>query len=334
MLLKMPSHANSGEWLATSSGPGPDKIRLIAVVGPTAVGKTEFAIRLAEQFNGEIIGADSRQIYRMMDIGTAKPNSQQWARVRHHLIDVVSPDETLTLGQYKALATGAIREIASRGKLPFIVGGSGLYLKTVLEGWTIPEVAPDAELRERLQAEAQTYGNEHLYRRLQAVDPVAASKVDQRNVRRIIRYLEVYYATGDPISARQHKFPPPYQILQIGLTLPRSQLYRRIEARVDEMIAQGLVEEVRHLLALGYSADLPALSGFGYRQIIRHLRGQCSLAEAVEDTKKESRRFVHRQYAWFPLDDPNILWLEAGEAAFGGARHALSSIVTIDGRSA
>jgi tRNA dimethylallyltransferase len=298
-------------------------IKLIAIVGPTAAGKTSLAIRLAETCDGEIIGADSRQIYRHMDIGTAKPTASERARVSHHLIDLVEPDETLTLGQYKQLANAAIEEISSRGKLPFIVGGTGLYLKTVLEGWTIPAVEPNFTLRAQLLAEAQTHGNAYLHQKLQNVDPSAAQKVDARNVRRVIRYLEVYYATGEPISSRQSKEPPPYETLQLGLTLPREKLYRRIDERVDEMMAHGLLDEVRHLLAMGYDADLPSLSGFGYRQLIQHLRGELTLEQAVVETKKETRRFVRRQYAWFPLDDPNILWLDADGDPFVRACAAL-----------
>ena len=307
--------------------PGALPIRLIAIVGPTAVGKTALAIQLAERFGGEIIGADSRQIYRFMDIGSAKPSVAERLRVPHHLIDIVTPDESLTLGQYKELATACIHAIASRGKVPLIVGGTGLYLKTIIEGWTIPEVAPDYALRERLLAQAQAHGNAALYEQLQAVDPNAAGKVDPRNVRRVVRYLEVYHATGQPISSRQHKIAPPYHLLQIGLTMPRAQLYDRIDARVDAMMSQGLLEEVRRLVDMGYDPDLPALSGFGYRQLIQYLHGSLSLDDAVAETKKETRRFVRRQYAWFPLDDPNILWLEAGDQALLNAEKAVAEFL-------
>ena len=307
--------------------PGGLPIRLIAIVGPTAVGKTALAIQLAERFGGEIIGADSRQIYRFMDIGSAKPGVAERLRVPHHLIDIVRPDESLTLGKYKELATACIQDIASRGKVPLIVGGTGLYLKTIIEGWTIPEVAPDYSLREKLLAQAQEHGNTALYKQLQAVDPAAAGKVDPRNVRRVVRYLEVYHTTGQPISSRQHKVAPPYRLLQIGLTMPRARLYDRIDARVDAMMSQGLLEEVRRLVDLGYEPDLPALSGFGYRQLIRHLRGSLSLDDAVAETKTETRRFVRRQYAWFPLGDPSILWLEAGDQALSEAGKAVAQFV-------
>jgi tRNA dimethylallyltransferase len=309
---------------------GGPRIRLIAIEGPTAVGKTALAIELAERFDGEIIGADSRQVYRFMDIGSATPTSAERSRVPHHLIDIVAPDETLTLGQYKELATGCIYDIVRRGKLPLIVGGTGLYLKAIIEGWTIPEVAPDYALRERLLADASAQGNAALYEKLLAVDPVAAGKVDPRNVRRVVRYLEVYHATGQPISSRQHKIAPPYDLLQIGLTLPRAELYQRIDARVDAMMAQGLLDEVRRLVDMGYDPDLPALSGFGYRQLIRHVLGGISLTDAIEETKKESRRFVRRQYAWFPLADQNILWLHAGNGAVTQASEAVEEFVLRD----
>src|SRR5512143_2634252 len=228
------------------------RIRLVAIVGPTAVGKTALSLRLAEHFGGEIIGADSRQFYRGMDIGTAKPTVEERARVPHHLIDLVAPNEVLTLGQYRTLAYRCIDEIAGRGRLPIIVGGTGLYLKTVVEGWTIPEVEPNQLLRAQLEQEVREHGPHALHERLQAVDPAGAAKVDPRNVRRVVRYREVAASEGGPISARQGKSPPPYDILQIGLTLPRETLYRRIDERVDAMLAAGLLTEVQALVAAGY----------------------------------------------------------------------------------
>lgn len=317
----MPSNADSA---LSSNGPHASvRIPVVAIVGPTAVGKTALAIALGERFDCELIGADSRQIYRFMDIGTAKPTAAERARIPYHLIDLVTPDETLTLMQYKQLANDCIQSIHARGELPLLVGGTGLYVKAVLEGWTIPEVAPDYTLRAELEREAQLHGIDHLYRRLQQADPVAALKVDPRNVRRVIRYLEVYQVAGEPISSRQSKQPPPFDILQIGLTLPRDQLYSRIDARVDAMMRAGLLDEVRELLARGYDEDLPSLSGFGYRQMIEHLRGRMSLEQAVYETKKETRRFVRKQYAWFPLGDHSILWLNADESSLERASDAI-----------
>lgn len=297
--------------------------RLVALVGPTAVGKTALSIRLAQRFGAEILGADSRQIYRFMDIGTAKPTAGERALVKHHLIDIVAPDEVLSLYQYRQLALAAIDEVCARDHLPIMVGGSGLYTKAVVEGWTVPQVEGNPEMRASLEQQAQAEGAQSLWERLQRVDPRAAAKVDARNVRRVIRYLEVYAATGEPISSQQHKVPPAFPVLQLGLTMPREALYRRIDERVEAMFAAGFVDEVRALLARGYAPDLPALSGFGYHQIIRFLSGDWSLADAVRETKLETRRFVRRQYAWYRLDDPSIQWLHADEDSFGLASEVL-----------
>jgi tRNA dimethylallyltransferase len=284
---------------------------LIALVGPTAVGKTAMAIRLGQRLKIEVVSADSRQIYRGLDIGTAKPTAQERQRVPHHLIDIVEPDETLTLAQYQALAGNAINDIQQRGCLPLLVGGTGQYVRAVLEGWQVPQVPPDPHLRQRLEQEAKALGSQAFHERLRAVDPVAADAIDPRNVRRVIRALEVYQKTGRPISELQRKEPPPYRVLQIGLTLPRAELYRRIDSRIDQMLEKGLVEEVRSLLAQGYSADLPAMSSLGYRQITSYLRGESTLDEAARQIKRETRRFVRQQYVWFRLDDPAIHWFDA-----------------------
>ncbi len=287
--------------------------RVVALVGPTAVGKTALSLRLAHTLGGEIISADSRQIYRGMDIGTAKATPQEQALVPHHLLDIAAPDEQLTLAHYKALADAAIRAIWSRGKLPLLVGGTGLYVRAVLEGWRVPEVPPNEALRQRLYQQAEREGHKSLHRALAAVDPEAAQSIDARNVRRVVRALEVYHETGQPISQLQGKEPPHYDVLRIGLTMPRSALYARIDARVEAMLANGLVEEVRSLLAQGYGPDLPALSGLGYRQIAQYLAGEIGLEEAVALIKRHTRRFVRQQYNWFRLDDPAIHWLDASD---------------------
>ncbi|HEY65688.1 MAG TPA: tRNA (adenosine(37)-N6)-dimethylallyltransferase MiaA [Caldilineae bacterium] len=283
---------------------------LIAIVGPTAVGKTALSLDLAEAIDGEIVSADSRQIYRYMDIGTAKPTPAERARVPHHLLDVVDPDQTLTLAQYQRMAYAAIEEIHRRGRVPLLVGGTGLYVRAVLEGLRIPEVPPQPELRAQLQAEAAEKGAQALHDRLAALDPVAAARIDPRNVRRVIRALEVCLVTGRPISELQQASPPPYRILRVGLTRPRAELYARIDARVDAMIEAGLVGEVRSLLARGYGPDLPAMSGLGYRQICRYLAGEVTLEEAVREIKRKTRRFVHQQQTWFRPDDPRIRWFD------------------------
>lgn len=283
---------------------------LLALVGPTAVGKTALSLELAEALDGEIVSADSRQIYRHMDIGTAKPTPAERARVPHHLIDVVDPDQPLTLAEYQRLAYAAIADIHRRGRLPLLVGGTGLYVRAVLEGLRIPAAPPDAALRARLEEEAAAAGAAALHARLAALDPAAAARIDPRNVRRVIRALEVCLSTGRPISEQQEAEPPPYRVLRLGLTRPRPELYARIDARVDAMIAAGLVDEVRELLARDYSPHLPALSGLGYRQIIRYLAGELSLEDAVQEIKRKTRRFVHQQQTWFRPDDPRIRWCD------------------------
>ncbi len=283
---------------------------LIAIVGPTGIGKTALGIALARQFNGEIVSADSRQIYRDMDIGTAKATAEERAAAPHHLVDIVPPDAVLTLAEFHDRATATIADIHARGKLPLLVGGTGQWVKAVIEGWGIPRVPPDAELRAQLEAEAAAIGAEAFHAKLAVVDPDAAAKLDYRNVRRVIRALEVYLKTGVPISVHQKKTPPPYHILQIGLTMSREQLYLRVDSRIDAMMAAGFPAEVENLLARGFGLNLPSMSGLGYRQLGRHLRGEISLDDAVALTKKETHRFIRQQYNWFRLDDPAIHWID------------------------
>ncbi|MBM3187255.1 MAG: tRNA (adenosine(37)-N6)-dimethylallyltransferase MiaA [Chloroflexi bacterium] len=287
--------------------------RVLVIVGPTAVGKTALAIVLGQALGGEAISADSRQVYRYMDIGTAKPTAEEQAALPHHLINIVNPDQVLTLAEYQRLAAAAIAEVWARGRLPILVGGTGQYVCAVLEGWAVPRVPPNPGLRAELQAQAERDGHEALHRALERVDPVAAQRIDARNVRRVIRALEVYRETGEPISRLQRASPPGYRTLQIGLTMSRPALYERIDARVDRMLAQGLVEEVRELVERGYGYDLPAMSGLGYRQIGQYLRGQVSLAEAVALIKRHTRRCVRQQYNWFRLTDERIVWYDRAE---------------------
>lgn len=287
---------------------------VVAVVGPTAAGKTALSLALAQALGGEIVSADSRQIYRGMDIGTAKATAEEQARAPHHLLDIVDPDQILTLAEYQRLAYAAIADIHARGRLPLLVGGTGQYVRAVLEGWRIPEVAPQPDLRAALEAEAAVHGAEALHARLAALDPIAAGRIDPRNVRRVIRALEVCLATGRPISELQTKSPPPYVVAQIGVTRPRPELYARIDARVERMIAAGLVDEVRCLADAGYDWDLPAMTGLGYRQIGQYLRGEITLDEAIALIKRGTRRFVQQQYNWFRPGDPAIRWVDPGNA--------------------
>jgi tRNA dimethylallyltransferase len=292
------------------------------------VGKTETAVQLCRDLGGEIISADSRQIYRKLDIGTAKPTPEERAAAVHHLVDVIDPDEVLGLAEYQELAYAAIDDILARGRAPFLVGGTGQWVRAVVEGWGVPRVPPDHALRAELEAEAEQAGPEALHARLAAVDPVAAAKIDYRNVRRVIRALEVHLKTGVPISRHQRAQPPPYRILQVGLTMPRQALYARVDARIERMLDEGLVDEVRSLLAQGYSLNLPAMSSLGYRQIGRYVACELGLDEAVGLIKRETRRYIRQQYNWFRLDDPRIHWFDASGEFYGDLRKLVGGFVT------
>jgi tRNA dimethylallyltransferase len=272
---------------------------LTAIVGPTAVGKTALAVALARRIGGEIVSADSRQVYRLMEIGTAKPTAAERAAAPHHLIDIRDPDEPFSLADYQELAAAAVAAIVARGRAPLLVGGTGQYLAAVLEGWQVPRVAPNPELRAALEAEAEAGGAAALHARLAAVDPQAAAQIDPRNVRRVVRALEVHAVTGRPISAQQTREPPPYAIRTIWLTRPRDELYARADARVDAMAAAGLADEVAGLLRRGYGWELPAMSSLGYIQLRPYLEGAASLAECVERLKFDTHSFIRRQGAWF-----------------------------------
>ncbi|MGN6363050.1 MAG: tRNA (adenosine(37)-N6)-dimethylallyltransferase MiaA [Thermomicrobiales bacterium] len=271
---------------------------LIVIAGPTAVGKTAAAIALALRHNGEIVSADSRQVYRGLDIGTAKPTPDELAAVPHHLLDIREPDEPFSLADYVALARTAIVGIHARGHLPILAGGTPLYLNAVVEGWRVPSAPPDLALRTKLEQEAAAHGLAALEARLAAVDPVAAGRA-RGNARRVVRALEVYMLTGQPMSAQEGKEPPPYHIWQAVLTLDRAALHARIDARVERMIAAGLVEEVRALLERGYAPDLPALSGIGYAEIVAYLRGESTLPDAIARIKTNTHRYVRHQETWF-----------------------------------
>lgn len=283
---------------------------LVAIVGPTAVGKTAISLQLAQDFNGEIVSADSRQIYRGLDIGTDKAPPAARHAVPHHLLDIVAPDEVFSLAQYQRAAYAAIDDIHRRSRLPLLVGGTGLYVRAVLDGLGIPEAPPDEALRAELEQAARSEGPLALHARLTALDPVAAGRIDPRNVRRVVRALEVCLVTGVPISQLQTASPPPYRTLRLGLTRPRAALYERIDRRVDEMMAHGLVEEVERLLAAGFAPPLPAMTGLGYGQIAQYLRGELTLEEAVSAIKRQTRRLVHQQSTWFRADDPRIRWFD------------------------
>jgi len=291
-----------------------DRSPLVIILGPTGVGKTALAIDLAKNLGGEIVSADSRQIYRYMDIGTAKPTKGQQARIPHHLIDIAPPDYSLSLAEYQDAAYRAIEEILRRGKIPFLVGGSGQYITALEEGWSIPRVPPNRELRAELEAFARANSPASLHERLRQVDSVAAERIHPNNARRVIRALEVCMLTGQAISDLQRKRPPPYRIIRLGLQLPRAVLYPRVDARLDAMIAAGLVEEVARLLDMGYERTLPSMSSLGYREIAAHLLDSAPLDAAIERAKFSTHDFIRRQDVWFRGHDNGILWHNAESA--------------------
>ncbi len=284
---------------------------LVVLVGPTAVGKTATALDLAEALSAEIVSADSRYLYRGLDIGTAKPSAAELARVPHHMIDVTTPDQPWSLSQYQAAAYAAIDAIRARGRLPLLVGGTGQYVRALTEGWQLPAGEPGGALRLELEQTLARDGLGALVERLRALDPESAASVDLRNPRRVIRALEVVLTTGESFAAQRRKQAPPYPATLVGLSRSRTELYARIDARVDAMLAAGLVEEVGGLVAQGYGWELPAMSALGYRQIGEYLRGECSLDEAAASIKRVTRQFVRRQANWFKPNDPAIRWFPA-----------------------
>jgi tRNA dimethylallyltransferase len=286
---------------------------LVVVVGPTAVGKTALSLHLGEALAGEVVSADSRLFYRGMDIGTAKPTPEERARVPHHLIDIAEPDGTVGLAEFQDMAYAAIADVRARGKRPLLVGGTGQYVRAIVEGWRIPRVGPDPTLRAELRARAEREGAASLHAQLAQLDPDAAGRIDPRNVRRVVRALEVCLLTGQPISQQQRKRPPPYRILQIGLTMERAALYARADRRAEAMIAAGLEEEVRQLVEAGYGWDLPAMSGLGYAQFRPYFEGQATLEQVVAEIRRATRRFIRHQYNWFRLNDRAIRWFDVTE---------------------
>ena len=290
-----------------------DKLPLILIVGPTAVGKTEIAIQLAERLNGEIVSADSRLFYRGMDIGTAKPTREEQARVPHHLIDVANPDETWSLAQFQQEARRVIAEIHARGRLPFLVGGTGQYVRAVTEGWNPPEVKADERLRNELEKMKDNKGIYWLHDKLNSLDPEAAAKIDARNVRRTIRALEVILSTGRKFSEQRGQAESPYRLVTIGLTRPREELYARVDARIEAMFTAGFVDEVRGLLEKGYSPDLPSMTGIGYRECVGVVKGQLTEDAAKVQIRRATRVFVRRQANWFKPSDESIRWFVVRE---------------------
>lgn len=285
---------------------------LIVILGPTAVGKTEISIQLAEHLNGEIVSADSRLFYRGMNIGTAKPSTVEQERIPHHLIDMVNPDEIWSLAIFQRKAREVISTIHTRGRLPFLVGGTGQYIRAVIREWQPPAQEPNVRMRAVLENLAAMKGYHWLHESLKALDPVAAEKIDPRNVRRTVRALEVIFGTGNRFSDQRGQSVSPYRLLMIGLHRPRHELYARVDARIEKMFAGGFLDEVKDLLKQGYSPNLPTMSAIGYRECVDVIQGKISQDEAVTRIKRATRIFVRRQANWFKESDPDILWYEAG----------------------
>lgn len=276
--------------------PGGD---LLLLVGPTAVGKTALSLNLAASFRGEIISGDSMQVYRYMNIGTAKATVDERSRIPHHLIDLVDPDYPFSLDTFQTEARKAIREIQSRGNLPMIVGGTGLYIQSVTHGYRLPGVKENPEFRQELNQWADQHGSDALHRRLKSVDPETAARLHPNDRRRLVRALEVYQETGKPLSVLQQQQKPPYRTCWIGLHMPREQLYQRVDRRVEQMVADGLVEEVIAIRDMGYQGDLVSMQALGYKEIIMYLEGKITLDEAVNLIKGRTRKFAKRQLSWF-----------------------------------
>ena len=290
------------------------KSPLICIVGPTAVGKTEIAIQLAQHLDAEIVSLDSRQIYRGMDIGTAKPTPEQQRAVPHHLIDCVDVDQTFSVAEYQRLADTAIAEIRERGKRTMAVGGAGLYFRGIIDG-LFDGPGADAEIRAKLQREVDEHGNVTLHERLRRCDPETANRVHPNNLVRVIRALEIYELTGKPISSLQQQWKmnePRYPFRAFGLNMPRETLYQRIEERVNRMVEAGLIEEVKGLLDQGCPRNCVAMQSFGYKELIDYLDRNRTLDEAIALLKQNTRRFAKRQLTWF-RNDPRIEWLDTSQ---------------------
>lgn len=289
----------------------PEKPKLIIVCGPTGVGKTSFSIGLARRFGGEIVGADSVQIYRHMDIGTAKPTAEERARIVHHLVDMIDPDENFDAEQYRDLARRKVAELTDRGVLPFVVGGTGFYIKALTAG-LFRTVQADPDVRKRLNEEAEALGSQRLHDRLKKIDPQAAERVHPNDRYRIVRALETYEVTGRCISdyQQEHRFGDTlFHSLKIGLNMDRERLYERINQRVDAMVQEGLLAEVEALVARGFGEKLKSMQSLGYRHMLDYLNGRTDWDSAVELLKRDTRRYAKRQLTWFRAD-PDIQWFE------------------------
>lgn len=288
---------------------------VIVIIGPTASGKTKLSIELAKDVNGEIISADSMQVYKYMDIGTAKPDKEEMQGIKHYLVDEVTPDEEFSVARYQELALKYIDEIISKGKVPIIAGGTGLYINSLIYNLEFTDTICDWDLRERLSKEAEEKGNEYLHNKLKEIDPKAAQNIHMNNVKRVIRAIEVYTYTNKPISVHQEesrKNPPKHNYIIIGIMTDRERLYERINKRVDLMLQNGIVEEVKSLMEMGYDKSTIAMQGLGYKEILSYLRGEITLDEAIDVLKRDTRRYAKRQITWFKRLE-NVFWIKVDE---------------------
>ncbi len=286
-------------------------VKVIAVIGPTSIGKSSLAIKLAKHLNTEIISTDSRLVYRGMDIGTAKPTKEELSEVKHYLIDIIDPDQTYSVAEYKDAAYELIDKIGNKNGSVILCGGTGQYLWSLIENWQIPRIIPDTEYRSQLQKRAENGEASELYEELRQIDSDRASKIDPRNTRRVIRALELARHTHEDITKKQ----PPFEFLIIGLNIDRIHLYERIDQRVDMMIEQGLEDEVKELLKK-YDKNLPSMSGIGYKQMIQYLTGEVTQQEAIYSIKTNTHRLARMQYNWFKLEDNRIHWYDINKEGY------------------
>lgn len=297
--------------------PSTDKPKVAFIVGPTGVGKTSLSLEIAEALNAEIISADSRYLYRGMNIGTAKPTQEELARIPHYLVDVADVNDNWSLAEYHQSAVTAMDRILDKGKMPLVVGGTGQYIRALIEGWEVPSRPPEPALREALTKLAEEIGGFELHRRLEILDPEAAWLIDHRNVRRTIRAMEVIFHTGELFSKQRNRKPIGFSYKMAGLNRPRIELYKRIDERIEGMINSGFVDEVRYLLDQGYSLENPPMSAIGYKEMITFLNEECTLAESVVEIKKRTRQFVRHQANWFKETDKRIRWFAVGSTLSG-----------------
>lgn len=286
--------------------------KLLVIVGPTAVGKTDIAIQLAHKLQGEVVSADSMQVYRGMDIGTAKPTPAEQEDIPHHLIDIVEPGEPFSVAEYQTMAREKITEIGQRGHLPILAGGTGLYVRAVIDHYNFIPADTDWELRAKLRRQAAEAGLDALYQWLQEVDPVVAQRIHPNDERRIVRALEVYQTTGQPLSFWEQQVDdsqPLYDLLMVGLTRPREELYDRINQRVDLMVQAGLIDEARRLLQAGLKEDFIARQAIGYKELFAYLRGEETIDAALATLKRNTRRYAKRQLTWFRADK-RVQWVQ------------------------